>query len=243
MRIMVIGGVAAGTKAAAKLLRQDRGASVTLYTRSKDISYAGCGLPYFVGGSIASREELIVNTPQKYAALTGVTVRTGMEALRVDPAGKAVTFRDLETGEERLEGYDKLILATGAEPFVPPVAGTDLPGVFTVRTPDDAGSIRAYVEERGCRSAIVVGGGFIGLEIAENLMAKGLTVTVADMASQVMPNLFDADMAGYIRRQLSPARAGPPGSRPAWAASRGISWYWPSASALPPLSWRAPGWR
>ena len=202
MRIMVIGGVAAGTKAAAKLLRQDRGASVTLYTRSKDISYAGCGLPYFVGGSIASREELIVNTPQKYAALTGVTVRTGMEALRVDPAGKAVTFRDLETGEERLEGYDKLILATGAEPFVPPVAGTDLPGVFTVRTPDDAGSIRAYVEERGCRSAIVVGGGFIGLEVAENLMAKGLTVTVADMASQVMPNLFDADMAGYIRRQL-----------------------------------------
>ncbi len=202
MRTMVIGGVAAGTKAAAKLLRQDRGADVTLYTKSKDISYAGCGLPYYVGGSIESRDELIVNTPQKYAALTGAAVRTGVEAVHVDPAGKAVTFREVETGAEFTERYDKLIIATGAHPFVPPVPGTALPGVFTVRTPDDAIAIRDYIDANHCRSAVVVGGGFIGLEMAENLIARGLQVTVADMAGQVMPNLFDADMAGYIRRQL-----------------------------------------
>ena len=200
MRILVIGGVAAGTKTAAKLLRQDRSAQVVLCTKSRDISYAGCGLPYYVGGSIASREDLIVNTPQKYAALTGVTVKTGMEAVHVDAAAKTVTFKTPEG--EAVEGYDKLVIATGAEPFVPPVDGKDLPGVFTVRTPDDAIRIRDWLDQNGCKTAVVVGGGFIGLEIAENLMAKGLRVTVADMAGQVMPNLFDPDMAGYIRRQL-----------------------------------------
>jgi len=200
MRILVIGGVAAGTKAAAKLLRQDRSAEVTLCTKAQDISYAGGGLPYYVGGDIPTREDLIVNTPQKYAALTGVTVKTGMEAVRVDPAARTVTFKTADG--EAVEGYDKLILATGAEPFVPPVEGTGLPGVFTVRTPDDAIGIRDYIDRNGCKTAVVVGGGFIGLEIAENLMAKGLRVTVVDMAAQVMPGLFDAEVAGYIRRQL-----------------------------------------
>lgn len=202
MKVVVIGGVAAGTKAAAKLKRQDRSAQVTVYTKGKDISYAGCGLPYFVGGEIKSREALIVNTPAKFSALTGVEVQTGMEAVALDAAGKTVTFRDLENGDERKEGYDSLIIATGAEPFVPNVAGTELDGVFTMRTPDDAIGLRSYVENNHCRSAVVVGGGFIGLEIAENLMAQGLKVTVADMADQVMPNLFDAEMADYIKRRL-----------------------------------------
>ena len=197
MNIVVIGGVAAGTKAAAKLMRQDRSATVTVYTKSPDISYAGCGLPYYVGGSIESRDELIVNTPEKYTGLTGVAVRTNMEAVSVSAADKTVTFANGE-----VVSYDKLIIATGAEPFVPNVEGTDLPGVFTMRTPDDAIGLRAYVEQNKCRSAVVVGGGFIGLEIAENLLAQGLKVTVADMASQVMPNLFDAEMADYIRRHL-----------------------------------------
>lgn len=197
MNIIVIGGVAAGTKTAAKLMRQDRGSQVTVYTKSRDISYAGCGLPYYVGGSIETREELIVNTPEKYMGLTGVTVKTDMEAVAVDPAAKTVTFKNGE-----VVSYDKLVIATGAVPFVPNVAGADLPGVFTMRTPDDAIGLRAYVDENKCRSAVVVGGGFIGLEIAENLLAKGLKVTVVDMASQVMPNLFDAEVADYIRRQL-----------------------------------------
>ena len=197
MNVVVIGGVAAGTKAAAKLLRQDRSAKVTVYTKSKDISYAGCGLPYYVGGSIETRDELIVNTPAKYAGLTGAEVKTEMEAVSLDAAAKTVTFANGE-----VVSYDKLVIATGAAPFVPNVPGTQLPGVFTVRTPDDAIGLRAYVDENKCRNAVVVGGGFIGLEIAENLLAKGLKVTVVDMASQVMPNLFDAEVADYIRRQL-----------------------------------------
>ncbi len=197
MNVIVIGGVAAGTKTAAKLKRQDRSATVTIYTQSQDISYAGCGLPYYVGGDIETREELIVNTPASFTGLTGVAVRTGMEAVSVNSAEKTVTFANGET-----VGYDKLVIATGAAPFVPNVPGKELPGVFTMRSPDDAIDLRAYVEQNSCRSAVVVGGGFIGLEIAENLMAKGLSVTVVDMASQVMPNLFDAEMAAYIRRKL-----------------------------------------
>jgi len=197
MNVVVIGGVAAGTKTAAKLMRQDRSANVTVYTKSADISYAGCGLPYYVGGSIESRDELIVNTPEKYTGLTGVAVKTNMEATKVDASAKTVTFANGE-----VVSYDKLVIATGAVPFVPNVNGTDKAGVFTVRTPDDAIGLRAYVDDNKCRSAVVAGGGFIGLEMAENLLAKGLSVTVVDMASQVMPNLFDAEMAEYIRRKL-----------------------------------------
>ena len=197
MNVVVIGGVAAGTKTAAKLMRQDRSAKVTVYTKSKDISYAGCGLPYYVGGSIETREELIVNTPAKYTGLTGVEVKTEMEAVSLDAAAKTVAFANGE-----VVSYDKLVIATGAAPFVPNVAGTDKQGVFTMRTPDDAISLRSYVEDNKCRSAVVVGGGFIGLEIAENLLAKGLKVTVVDMAAQVMPGLFDAEVADYLRRQL-----------------------------------------
>ena len=197
MNIVVIGGVAAGTKTAAKLMRQDRSAKVTIYTKSKDISYAGCGLPYYVGGAIETRDELIVNTPEKYMGLTGVEVRTEMEATAVDVSARTVTFANGE-----VVSFDKLVIATGAVPFVPNVAGTDLPGVFTMRTPDDAIGLRAYVDDNKCRSAVVVGAGFIGLEIAENLLSRGLKVTVVDMAFQVMPGLFDAEVADFIRRQL-----------------------------------------
>ena len=142
MKIAVIGGVAAGTKVAAKLMRQDRSAEVTIYTKSKDISYAGCGLPYYVGGMIETSEELIVNTPAKYMGLTGVQVKTEMEAVSLNAEKKTVAFANGET-----VSYDKLIIATGAVPFVPDVKGTDIQGVFTVRTPEDAVSLRAYVDE------------------------------------------------------------------------------------------------
>lgn len=197
MNVIVIGGVAAGTKTAAKLMREDRSAKVTVYTKSEDISYAGCGLPYYVGGGIETREELIVNTPSSFTGLTGVKVRTGMEAVSVNADEKTVAFANGE-----IVSYDKLVIATGAVPFVPNVPGRELPGAFTMRSPDDAIGLRDYVEKNGCRSAVVVGAGFIGLEIAENLMARGLRVTVVDMASQVMPNLFDQEMAAYIRRKL-----------------------------------------
>ena len=200
MNVVIIGGVAAGTKAAAKLLRKDRSLDVTIYTKGSEISYAGCGLPYYVGGSIESREELIVNTPAKFSGLTGTKVVTEAEATGLDAGAKTVTIR--RNGQEEHVPYDRLILAVGAQPFVPEVPGVELPGVFTMRTPGDAVGLREYVETNRCRNAVVVGGGFIGLEIAENLMAKGLNVTVIDMADQVMPNIFDPEMADFIRKNL-----------------------------------------
>lgn len=151
MKVLVIGGVAAGTKAAAKIKRQNRSAEVKILTQSADISYAGCGLPYYVGGMIESREELIVNTPEKYTGLTGVEVVTRCEVTSVNFQAKTVTA--LCQGQTWLEGYDKLVIATGATPFVPQVEGIRLPGVFTMRTPDDAIALRSYVQDRHCRSA------------------------------------------------------------------------------------------
>lgn len=204
MKYVILGGVAAGTKAAAKLKRCDRDSIVKVYTKSEEISYAGCGLPYYIGGDIPSREALIVNTPEKYSGLTGVEVFTGCEATKIDSAGKTVCLKKV-SGETFTETYDKLIIATGAEPFVPPVEGTKLPGVFCVRTPDDAVAARAYLEEHKCRKAVVCGAGFIGLEVAENLMAQGLEVTVIDAAPQIMPNVYDKEMADYAKKMLKAA--------------------------------------
>lgn len=202
MKIVVVGGVAAGTKAAAKLKREDRSAQVEVYSKSRDISYAGCGLPYYVGGGIESREELIVNTPAKFSALTGVSVFTCQEATKVDPSAKTVMFRDVDSGAEQSVSYDKLIIATGASPIVPNIDGVNLKGVFTVRTPNDAIAIRDYIEKNGCKRAVVVGAGFIGMELAENLMAQNVSVTVVDMMPQILPNVLDPEMAGYAAKQL-----------------------------------------
>lgn len=140
MKYVIIGGVAAGTKAAAKLKRCDRNAVVRVYTKGSDISYAGCGLPYYIGGDIPTREDLIVNTPEKYAGLTGAEVFTGYEATEIDSNAKTVGLKK-NSGETVTDTYDKLIIAVGADPFVPPADGVQLPGVFCVRTPDDAVSI------------------------------------------------------------------------------------------------------
>ena len=201
MKYVILGGVAAGTKAAAKLTRLDRQAQVIIFTKSQDISYAGCGLPYYIGGDIPTREGLIVNSPAKYAGLTGAQVQTGCEAVGVDSGKKQVSVRRAD-GSIFTETYDKLIIATGAVPFVPPVEGVALHGAFCVRTPDDAVQIREYAEKNNCRKAVVCGAGFIGLEVAENLAAMQMEVTVIDAASQIMPNAFDADMAGYAKRRL-----------------------------------------
>ena len=181
MKVLIIGGVAAGTKTAAKLKREDRSIDVTVITKDQDISYAGCGLPYYVGGLIESRDELIVNTPQKYSGLTGVEVRTGKEAVAVDPARKEVTLKDVQTGETEACPYDKLVIATGASAAELPIEGKDLPGVFKMRTPDDAEGIRTYAETNNVKKAVVIGAGFIGLEAAENLHARGVNVTVIDL--------------------------------------------------------------
>lgn len=200
MKIIVIGGVAAGTKVAAKIRREDPSTEVTILTKSHDISYAGCGLPYLVGGVVSSRDELIVNTPEKYTGLTLAKVINDCEVTGVDFAGKTVTA--MKDGNEIRKSYDKLVITTGASPIVPRIEGKDLPGVFVMRSVDDAAAIKEYVEANHCKSAVVAGAGFIGLEIAENLQRKGLRVTVVDLANQIMPNVFDKEMADFAAKTL-----------------------------------------
>ena len=136
MKVLIIGGVAAGTKVAAKLKRENRDAEVLILTKSEDISYAGCGLPYYVGDVIHERSQLIVNTPQKFTKLTGADVETGIEVTALDREGKKVTAKVLKSGETKEYTYDKLVIATGASPVVPPLPGLDMNNVFMMRTPD-----------------------------------------------------------------------------------------------------------
>lgn len=202
MKVLVLGGVAAGTKIAAKLMREDRGNEVTILNKGENISYAGCGLPYYVGHVIERQDELIVNTPEKYEKLTGVKVLTGTEAVKVDPAGKTVTAKNLASGEETVYPYDKLVIAVGASAAKPPIEGVDKENVFVMRTPADAIRLRALVDGGEIKRAVVVGGGYIGLEIAENLKAMGVKPFVLDMAPHILQPGFDPEMAEYVEDKL-----------------------------------------
>ena len=201
MRVVVLGGVAAGTKIAAKLMREDRANEVIVLNKGKNISYAGCGLPYYVGHVIEDKEQLIVNTPEKYSKLTGVTVMTETEATKVDPEAKKVTAINLATGQEQTYDYDKLVISVGASPIKPPIDGCDLENVFFVRTPEDAIRIREVVDAGNVKRAVVVGAGYIGLEIAENLKLQGVRPFVLDMAEHALPG-FDPEMAEYVEGKL-----------------------------------------
>lgn len=203
MKVLVLGGVAAGTKIAAKLMREDRSNEVIVLNKGKDISYAGCGLPYYVGHVIENREELIVNTPQKYEKLTGVRVLTQTEATKVDPQAKIVSAVDLNTQETKEYTYDKLVIAVGAIPVKPPIPGCELENVFFMRTPEDAIRMREVIDQGGIKKAVVVGAGYIGLEIAENLKALGVRPFVLDMAPQILAPGFDPEMAEYVEGKLS----------------------------------------
>lgn len=203
MKILILGGVAAGTKVAAKLKRENRDLDVMILTKGKHISYAGCGLPYYVGNVIHNKEELIVNTPQKFTALTGVSVKTETEAVSLDTAAKTVLAKDLKTGETASYSYDKLVIATGASPFIPDIPGLDLKNVFVMRTPEDAISLRAAVEEGSIKRAVVAGGGFIGLEVAENLASQGVKVSVIDFAPHVLPNFLDPEFSEYVENRMA----------------------------------------
>lgn len=202
MKVLVLGGVAAGTKIAAKLMREDRANEVIVLNKGKNISYAGCGLPYYVGHVIENKEELIVNTPLKYEKLTGVKVLTEVEAVNVEPERKKVTAVDLKTQETREFTYDKLVIAVGASPVKPPIEGCDLENVFFMRTPEDAIRLRETVDAGGIKKAVVVGAGYIGLEIAENLKTMGVRPFVLDMAPQILAPGFDKEMADYAEGKL-----------------------------------------
>lgn len=201
MDVLVIGGVAAGTKTAAKLKRENRDLNVTLITKGENISYAGCGLPYYVGGVIENKADLIVNTPKSFSDLTQVEVKTNIEALEIDRDAKIVKAIDLQKNENVSFNYDKLVIATGADPVKPPIEGIDLEGVYYMRTPDDAIAVREVVESKNVKRAVVVGGGFIGLEVAENLHEMGVKTTLVEAMDHIMPG-FDDEVCSYVEDEL-----------------------------------------
>ena len=152
MNVLIIGGVAASTKAAAKIKRLSPDAQVTILTKGRDISYAGCGLPYYVGGLIEHKEELIVNTPAKFTALTGANVLVEREVTALLPQSREAVAKNLRTGAEERYSFDECIIASGASSIIPPLPGVSLPGVFTIRTPQDAIDLREYLEQQQCKA-------------------------------------------------------------------------------------------
>lgn len=201
MKVVIIGGVAGGASAAARLRRLNEQAKIIVVERGPYVSFANCGLPYYIGGEIRDRSALTLQTPQSFLTRFNIDVRVRCEAVKIDPAAKTVTLRDLESGGETLESYDKLILSPGASPVRPPIPGAELEGVFTLRNIPDTDAIRAYMESRTAKSALIVGGGYIGLEMAENLLRAGLSVTVAEMADHLIAP-FDADMAADVQQYV-----------------------------------------
>ena len=201
MRLLILGGVAAGTKAAARARREYPDAEVTIVTQDEYVAYAGCGLPYYVGGEISEAKELIVRTPEEFKQDNGIEVLTRRQAIRIDPADHTVLVRDLTNGNEAAFPYDKLIIATGALPIIPPIDGITLKRVSTVRGLTDAKKIRALLDTGKLHSAVVIGGGFIGLEMAENLARRGLTVSVVELKPAILPG-FDPEIAALVKNSL-----------------------------------------
>ena len=200
MKVVVVGGVAGGASAAARLRRLDESAEIIMFERGEYISFANCGLPYYIGGEITDRAALTLQTPQSFHSRFHVDVRINSEVTAIDPKAKQVTVRSKDRGEYT-ESYDKLILSPGAAPIRPPMEGADNERVFTLRNIPDTYKIRGYVEEQHPKSAVVVGGGYIGVEMAENLKNAGVDVTIVELADHVIAPL-DYDMACDVHRYL-----------------------------------------
>ena len=201
VKVIIIGGVAGGASAAARLRRLDEKAEIIMLERSGYISYANCGLPYYIGGVIREKGALSVQTPESFGGRFRIDVRVRNEAVSIDPKEKTVWVRNLETGEEYTETYDKLLLSPGAKAIRPALPGMEDARIMTLRTVEDTLAIREYLEEKKPKRAVVVGGGFIGLEAAENLMEEGLEVSLIQMEDQVLPPL-DYDMACQVHAYL-----------------------------------------
>lgn len=201
MQVLVIGGMSAGTKAAAKIKREWGGkCQVTLIEKGYDITAIGCALPYYIGGVVSDYDSLFINTKDEFEKSTEVELRCGVEALSVNRTEKYVDVKNLESGEIGRLFYDKLVLAVGASPKRPPIAGVDLPGVYSLRTPEDAKQVRQALGQ-GVNRAVILGGGPIGLELAENLKRQGVRPVIIDHASQILPG-FDPEFAEYVESTL-----------------------------------------
>ena len=200
MKLLIVGGVAGGASAAARARRLSEDAQIVLFERGPDVSFANCGLPYYVGGEIAEREKLLVTTPEQLRTRFKLDVRTRSSVEAIDRTAKKVRVRDLASGREYEETYDKLILAPGAAPLRPPIPGIDLPGIFTLRNLQDVDRIKERVDQ-GVKQAVVVGAGFIGLELVENFVKRGIATTVVELQDQVLPP-FDKEMTTPIVETL-----------------------------------------
>lgn len=201
MKVIIIGGVAGGASAAARIRRLDETAQIIVLERSNYVSYANCGLPYFIGGVIREQAELTLQTPQSFWERFHIDVRVQNEAMDIDVKSKTVAIRRLDTGEIYHEQYDKLLLSPGAKPVVPHLPGVTSDRIFSLRTVEDTLRIRKFIEEYKPATAVLVGGGFIGLEMAENLTAMGISVTVIQRSNQLFAPM-DADMASFIHAQM-----------------------------------------
>ena len=200
MKYLIIGGVAGGATAAARMRRNTENAEIILFEKGKYISYANCGLPYYIGGVIEDRGKLFVQTPEAFSKRFNIDVRTNSEVVSIDRSAKSVRVRTAD-GKEYTESYDKLLLSPGASAVVPPLPGVDSKGIFTLRNVDDTDNIKAYINQHNGKRAVIVGGGFIGLEMAENLKHAGLDVAVVEMANQVMAPI-DYSMAAFVHEHL-----------------------------------------
>lgn len=201
LTIAIVGGVAGGASAATRARRMNEGAEIILFEKDEYVSFANCGLPYYIGGEITDRSELLVTTPELLACIFRLDVRILHRVTRINRDSKTISVRDHKTGETYGQGYDKLILAPGAEPFVPPIDGAAAAGVFTLRNLDDTDRIKAAVDSGGSKKAVVVGAGYIGLEMVEQLVNRGFSVVLAELQPQVVP-LFDAEMARPLEKEL-----------------------------------------
>lgn len=200
MKHVIIGGVAGGATAAARIRRADEMAEIILLEKGKYISYANCGLPYYIGGTIQDRDKLFVQTPQSFGRRFNIDVRVENEVTAIDTAKKTVSVRRGD-GSEYVESYDRLLLSPGSSPVRPPLPGIDLDGIFTLRNVDDTDHIKQYLSAHPVGEAVVVGGGFIGLEMAENLHQAGAHVSIVEMADQVMAPV-DFSIASHVHRHL-----------------------------------------
>lgn len=201
MKVIIVGGVAGGATAAARLRRLDETAEIVVFERSGYVSYANCGLPYYIGGVITDKEELTLQTPESFWQRFRVDMRVRHEVTAIHPAEKTVDVRNLATGETFTESYDKLILSPGARPTQPALPGVGIDRLFTLRTVEDTLKIREFIEQHHPRSAVLAGGGFIGVELMENLRELGIDVTVVQRPRQLL-NPLDADMAAFLHAKL-----------------------------------------
>lgn len=200
MKHIIIGGVAGGATAAARIRRANEKAEIILVEKGPHISYANCGLPYYIGGVIADKEKLFVQTPESFGRRFNIDVRINTEAISIDTKAKTVTLRRKD-GSVIDEHYDRLLLSPGSSPVRPPFPGIDTEGIFTLRTVEDTFRIKDYLTQHCVKSAVVVGGGFIGLEMAENLVHAGSKVSIVEMAPQVMAPV-DFSIASHVHREL-----------------------------------------